>query len=197
MARLTGPERRRKARLRLPQTIRVRPSDAHLHDFDEILPTLNTSRDSVYFASKNAFYTEGMRLFVTCPYSDGLGSINRESLGKVREMQPANRRRNSSWRSKSSPGTPSLYRCTRDFTVGSNEPNLRTRDNQNISVETCTFSAKNAQKMRHPMSVRWPPCASSSCRRPQMSVPVAALPRVGGWSPVNQLTGHNASRRTW
>jgi hypothetical protein len=83
MARLNGPERRRKARLRLPQTVRVRPSDTHLHNFDEILPTLNTSRDSVYFASKNTSYKEGMRLFVTYPYSDGPGSLNRESLGKV------------------------------------------------------------------------------------------------------------------
>jgi hypothetical protein len=83
MARLNTPERRRKARLRLPQTVRVRPSDVHLHNFDEILPTLNTSRDSVYFVSKNASYKEGMRLFVTCPYSDGVGSLNRESLGKV------------------------------------------------------------------------------------------------------------------
>jgi len=83
MARLNGPERRRKARLRLPQTVRVRPSDIHLHNFDEILPTLNTSRDSAYFVSKNASYKEGMRLFVTCPYSDGVGSLNRESLGKV------------------------------------------------------------------------------------------------------------------
>jgi hypothetical protein len=83
MAKLTGPERRRKGRLRLPQTVRVRPSDPGLHDFDEILPTLNTSRDGVYFASKNAFYEEGMRLFVTYPYSDGPGSLNRESLGKV------------------------------------------------------------------------------------------------------------------
>ncbi len=82
MARLTGPERRRRARLRLRQTVRVRPSDPLRHDFDEILPTLNTSRDSVYFA-KNEFYKEGMRLFVTYPYSDGPGSINRESLGKV------------------------------------------------------------------------------------------------------------------
>ena len=24
-----------------------------------------------------------MRLFIKCPYSDGLGSINRESLGRV------------------------------------------------------------------------------------------------------------------
>src|SRR6266702_3928104 len=83
MARLTGPERRRKGRLRLPQTVRVRPSDPQRHDFDEILPTLNTSRDSVYFASKNEFYTEGMRLFVTYPYSDGPGSLIRDSLGKV------------------------------------------------------------------------------------------------------------------
>lgn len=83
MARLSGPERRRKARLRLPQTVRVRPSDSQRHDFDEILPTLNTSRESVYFASKNTSYVEGMRLFVTCPYSDGPGSLNRESLARV------------------------------------------------------------------------------------------------------------------
>ena len=83
MARLTGPERRRKARLRFPQTLRVRPSDPQRHDFDESLPTLNTQRDSVHFASQNEFYTVGMRLFIKCPHSDGLGSINRESLGRV------------------------------------------------------------------------------------------------------------------
>ena len=76
------PERRRRARLKLPQVVRVRPSDAHFH-FDEILPTLNATRDSVYFASKNASYAEGMRVFITYPYSDGPGSLNRESLGQV------------------------------------------------------------------------------------------------------------------
>jgi len=76
------PERRRRARLKLPQVVRVRPSESHLH-FDEILPTLNTTRDSVYFASKNGSYTEGMRVFITYPYSDSPGSLNRESLGQV------------------------------------------------------------------------------------------------------------------
>ena len=76
------PERRRRARLKLPQVVRVRPSDAHL-EFDEILPTLNTTRDSVYFASKNGSYMEGMRVFITYPYSDSPSSLNRESLGKV------------------------------------------------------------------------------------------------------------------
>ncbi len=83
MGRSTGPERRRKGRLRLPQTIRVRPSEPHGSEFDEILPTLNAARDSVYFASKNEFYTVGMRLFITYPYSEGHGSLNREYLGKV------------------------------------------------------------------------------------------------------------------
>src|SRR5215467_1354133 len=76
------PERRRRTRLKLPQVVRVRPSDSHL-EFDEILPTLNTTRDSVYFASKNSSYTEGMRVFITFPYSDSPGSLNRESLGRV------------------------------------------------------------------------------------------------------------------
>lgn len=83
MANPAGPERRRKTRLKLAQVVRVRPSDADLHDFDEILPTLNTARDSVYFVSKNKFYREAMRLFVTYPYSEELGSINREFVGKV------------------------------------------------------------------------------------------------------------------
>ena len=76
------PERRRRARLKLPQVVRVRPSDAHL-SFDEILPTLNTTRDSVYFASKSTSYVEGLRVFITFPYSDAPGSLNRESLGQV------------------------------------------------------------------------------------------------------------------
>src|SRR5215831_8607735 len=83
MERPSTIERRRRARLKLPQTVRVRPSDPIRYDFDEILPTLNISRNSVYFASKNGFYKEGMRVFITFPYSDSLGSINRESLGRV------------------------------------------------------------------------------------------------------------------
>jgi len=78
-----GKERRRKVRLKLPHVVRVRPSDPTRHDFDEILPTLNASRDSVYFVSKDESYKEGMRVFITFPYSDSLSSINRESLGRV------------------------------------------------------------------------------------------------------------------
>ena len=76
------PDRRRRFRVKLPQLVRVRPSDAHLN-FDEILPTQNATRESVYFVSKNGAYFTGLRVFITFPYLDSPGSLNRESLGKV------------------------------------------------------------------------------------------------------------------
>jgi len=76
-------ERRRKGRLRLPRVVRVRPSEPGITDFDDVLPTQNAALDSVYFISKNRRYKEGMRVFITFPYSDTPGSINQESLGKV------------------------------------------------------------------------------------------------------------------
>lgn len=78
-----GKERRRKGRLRLPSTIRVRPSETGGAHFDEILPTVNVTSESVYFVSKNHHYHKGMRVFITYPYAEGPGVINRESLGKV------------------------------------------------------------------------------------------------------------------
>jgi len=83
MPRLGTEERRRKGRLKLPRVVRVRPSEPGLTDFDEILPTQNAALDSVYFVSKNRRYKDGLRVFITFPYSDAPGSINQESLGKV------------------------------------------------------------------------------------------------------------------
>jgi hypothetical protein len=83
MGRVGKEERRRKGRLKVPRVVRVRPSVPGLSDFDEILPTLNAAANSVYFASKNRRYQEGMRVFITYPYSEEPGAINRESLGKV------------------------------------------------------------------------------------------------------------------
>jgi hypothetical protein len=83
MGRPPGPERRNKLRLKLPQVVRVRPSEPHLYEFDEILSTLNAARDSAYFVSQNDLYEEGMRLFVTFPYSKAPGSINRDFVAKV------------------------------------------------------------------------------------------------------------------
>jgi hypothetical protein len=83
MGRPRSPERRTKLRLKLPQVVRVRPSEPHRYEFDEILSTLNATRESAYFVSQNDLYEEGMRLFVTFPYSKAPGSINRDFVAKV------------------------------------------------------------------------------------------------------------------
>ena len=76
-------ERRRKGRLKVPRVVRVRPSEPHRADFDEIMPTKNAAVDSFYFTTKNQTYRAGLRVFVTYPYSEEPGSLNREFLGQV------------------------------------------------------------------------------------------------------------------
>ena len=66
------------------------------------------------------------------------------------------------------------------------------RDKQNINVETRNFSAQDAEKMRHPTSVPLSPCASSSSRRLQISVPRTALSMGRGsvsGNPTTQPSG--------
>ena len=76
-------ERRKKPRVKIPQMIRVRPSSPTPEDFDEILPTINAAKNSVYFVPQNGVFEPDMRVFVTYPYSSGHGAINQEFLGKV------------------------------------------------------------------------------------------------------------------
>jgi hypothetical protein len=63
--------------------IRVRPSEPTPEEFDEILPTINASRNSVYFVPQNGIFELNMRVLVTYPYSSAPGAINQEFLGAV------------------------------------------------------------------------------------------------------------------
>jgi hypothetical protein len=83
MIRPTSQERREKTRSKIPRMIRVRPSEPTAEEFDEILPTLNASRNSVYFVPQNGIFALNMRVFVTYPYATDPGSINQEFLGTV------------------------------------------------------------------------------------------------------------------
>lgn len=87
-------ERRRKPRFKIPQMIRVRPSSPTPEDFDEVLPTINASRNSVYFVPQNGIFEPDMRVFVTFPYASGPGAINQEFLGRVVRVDqlPGNKR---------------------------------------------------------------------------------------------------------
>jgi hypothetical protein len=83
MTRPTSQERRHKTRTKIPRMIRVRPSEPTPEDFDEILPTINASRNSIYFVPQNGIFAPKMRVFVTYPYASDPGSINQEFLGQV------------------------------------------------------------------------------------------------------------------
>src|SRR5690348_16075566 len=88
MTRPSGEERRKKPRFKIPQMSCVRPSGPVPEDFDEVLPTLNAARNSVYFVPQNGVCSRDMRVFVTYPYATGQGAINQEFLGRVIRVDP-------------------------------------------------------------------------------------------------------------
>ena len=70
-------------RVRLPRLVRARPSQPSLEEFDEVLVTVNSSRDGCYFITGSVHYKKHLRLFVTLPYSDVPGAINRDYVGEI------------------------------------------------------------------------------------------------------------------
>jgi len=48
-----------------------------------VLATVNSCRGGFYFATDSARYKKHLRLFVTFPYSDAVGAINRDYIGEV------------------------------------------------------------------------------------------------------------------
>jgi PilZ domain len=76
-------ERRRSRRVRMKQSLRVRPTDPKDGVFEEIGSTTNVSQDGAYFVTKRTSYREGMRVFVTLPYHAPLSPQNYEYLGQV------------------------------------------------------------------------------------------------------------------
>lgn len=78
-----GPDRRNKRRVRVAQSVRIRPSEPMGAGFDEVQATINVCRDGIYFPTTLNSYQKGMRVFVTFPYSDMPGAINLEYIGEV------------------------------------------------------------------------------------------------------------------
>jgi hypothetical protein len=76
-------EQRQWPRVRLSCLVRVRPSQPTGDEFDEVMITLNSSRRGCYFTTDSARYRKHLRLFVAIPYSDSLGTINRDYIGEV------------------------------------------------------------------------------------------------------------------
>ncbi len=79
-----GSERRQWRRSKLGLPLRARPSDPEKDDhFEDVRLTLNASRNGFYFATWSQSYYQGMRLFVTFPYSSSVGLADSEYIGQV------------------------------------------------------------------------------------------------------------------
>ena len=76
-------ERRRTRRVRMKQTLRVRPADPKDGRFEEVGTTKDISQDGVYFVTQRENYYEAMPLFVMVPYDSSTRQLNYEYLGQV------------------------------------------------------------------------------------------------------------------
>lgn len=76
-------ERRRRQRVKLAVQARVRGAVGTLETFEEIVKSLDVSRDGVLLATTRGGYAVGEQLQVTCPYWDAPTAINIPRKAKV------------------------------------------------------------------------------------------------------------------
>jgi PilZ domain len=81
--RTAQPEKRLSRRAKMSQTIRVRPSDPDDEHFEERPVTVNVSRNGLYFHTERTDYRNGMRLFVTYPFTFVNDPMKTEYLAEV------------------------------------------------------------------------------------------------------------------
>ena len=79
----TFSEKRHSRRVKLAQTLRVRPSAPAGHDFTELVTSRNATRHGVYFHTHRTDYRKGMRLFVTFPFTFENDPVKTDYLAEV------------------------------------------------------------------------------------------------------------------
>jgi hypothetical protein len=87
-------EKRTNPRAKLPRKLRVRPSDAYEHDFEEIATSVNISKRGIYFHTELKTYRVALRLFVTYPFTSLNDPMKTEWIAEVMRVDklPGNKR---------------------------------------------------------------------------------------------------------
>jgi hypothetical protein len=75
-------ERRRARRSKVTLRAHLQPYNPTAHIPEEIRPTLNVSRDGLYFTTNRSTYDVHLHLYVACPYS-GPQSHREREVGRV------------------------------------------------------------------------------------------------------------------
>jgi hypothetical protein len=74
---------RRSRRAKIARPVRVRPSSPQDEHFEDIPTSVNASREGIYFTTRKTNYYQGMRVFVTFPYTSAHDPMICEYLARV------------------------------------------------------------------------------------------------------------------
>ena len=77
------PQKRRSRRVKMSRPVRVRPSEPRDDHFEDLIVSVNASKEGIYFYTRRAGYYKGMRVFVTFPYTSGHDPMNCEYVAEV------------------------------------------------------------------------------------------------------------------
>ncbi len=77
------PQKRRSRRVKMSRPVRVRPSEPRDEHFEDLIVSVNASKEGIYFHTRRAGYYKGMRVFVTFPYTSGHDPMNCEYVAEV------------------------------------------------------------------------------------------------------------------
>lgn len=77
------PQKRRSRRVKMSRPVRVRPSEPRDEHFEDLITSVNASKEGIYFHSRRAGYYKGMRVFVTFPYSSRHDPMNCDYVAEV------------------------------------------------------------------------------------------------------------------
>jgi len=67
----------------MSRPVRVRPSEPRDEHFEDLIVSVNASKEGIYFHSRRKGYYKGMRVFVTFPYTSGHDPMNCEYVAEV------------------------------------------------------------------------------------------------------------------
>jgi len=91
MSKTTYMEKRLNQRAKMSKMLRVRPSDPNDQHFEELPVSTNVSRQGIYFHTNRSDYREGMRLFITFPFTFAQDPMACEYLAEVVRVERVSR----------------------------------------------------------------------------------------------------------
>jgi hypothetical protein len=77
------PQKRRSRRVKMQRPVRVRPSEPRDEHFEDLITSVNASKEGIYFHSRRKGYYKGLRVFVTFPYTSGHDPMNCDYVAEV------------------------------------------------------------------------------------------------------------------